>query len=87
MVFYTNRYSHTSLGQLQLFTMSAFGGSYMIHTLNVASYLKILHQVPALGVLWVWAVWKLPLGQAVLSLLVVAGFSWYMSLDFFTLKV
>lgn len=87
VVFYTNRYCHTPLGQLQLFAMSAIGGSYMVYTVNFASYTKILHQMPALGVLWVWAVWMLPLGKAVLSLLIVAAFSWYNGLDFFTISV
>lgn len=87
VIFFTNRYAETYLGQAQLFLMSTLGGSYLINIINTASYVKVMQQAPPLGVLWMWAVVKLDLMPAVLSLAAVAGWCWYADMDFYTLKV
>ncbi|EGG04099.1 uncharacterized protein MELLADRAFT_108727 [Melampsora larici-populina 98AG31] len=64
-----------------LFGLSAIGGSYMVFVMNKYSYLLVMKQTPALGTLWIYSVVRMDLIDAVISLVIVAGWCWVKKLS------
>jgi len=83
LIHYTLHYHHHLLATLLLFGLSAIGGSYMIYIMNKLSYLLVMRRVPSLGALWIFAVVRLHLSHALLSLLLVALWVWIMDLSLY----
>ncbi|KNZ47096.1 hypothetical protein VP01_668g6 [Puccinia sorghi] len=83
LLHYTLHYHHHLLATLLLFGLSAIGGSYMIYIMNKLSYLLVMRRVPPLGALWIFAVVRLHLSHALLSLLLVALWVWIMDLSLY----
>lgn len=80
LIHYTlHRPSHL-FTRLLFFSLSTLGGSWMVWLINRESYIYIIGRCPALGTLWVYAVVRMDLLDAVISLLLVGGFTWYKNL-------
>ncbi|OAV94837.1 hypothetical protein PTTG_00754 [Puccinia triticina 1-1 BBBD Race 1] len=83
LIHYTLHYHEQVLANLLLFGLSTIGGSYMVYIMNRLSYLLVMRRVPPLGALWIYAVVRMHLSHAVLSLLLVALWAWVMNLSIY----
>ncbi|KAG0147659.1 hypothetical protein CROQUDRAFT_61480 [Cronartium quercuum f. sp. fusiforme G11] len=81
LIHFTLHHSSHLFTRLTLFSLSAIGGSYMVHIMNKFSYLLVMKQTPALGTLWIYSVVRMELREAVISLCIVAGWCWYNKLS------
>ncbi|KAA1078908.1 hypothetical protein PGTUg99_019632 [Puccinia graminis f. sp. tritici] len=83
LIHYSLHYHEQVLANLLLFGLSTVGGSYMVYIMNRLSYLLVMRRVPPLGALWIYAVVRMHLSHAVLSLILVALWAWIMNLSFY----
>ncbi|KAA1132757.1 hypothetical protein PGTUg99_005613 [Puccinia graminis f. sp. tritici] len=83
LIHYSLHYHEQVLANLLLFGLSTIGGSYMVYIMNRLSYLLVMRRVPPLGALWIYAVVRMHLSHAVLSLILVALWAWIMNLSFY----
>ncbi|WAQ81294.1 hypothetical protein PtA15_1A634 [Puccinia triticina] len=83
LIHYTLHSHEQVLANLLLFGLSTIGGSYMVYIMNRLSYLLVMRRVPPLGALWIYAVVRMHLSHAVLSLLLVALWAWVMKLSIY----
>lgn len=77
LIHYTLRHPSHWMTRILFLLFSGVGGSVMIRLVNKDSYLKIMRRCPALGTLWVYAIVRMELLDAVLSLLAVGAYCWY----------
>ncbi|BEJ16297.1 hypothetical protein CspHIS471_0509020 [Cutaneotrichosporon sp. HIS471] len=78
LVFYTNRHIGTSKLCLFLTTAASIAASMrVIWLINRASYLMVMEQGPACGTIWIATIVMLPLGRALLALVVWYGYVRY----------
>lgn len=83
VIHYSVHHSEELVAKLLLFSLSTIGGSYMVYVMNRLSYLLVMKRVPPLGALWIFAVVRMHLSHAVVSLLLVALWCWVMDLSIY----
>lgn len=63
--------------QFLLLILCLGSGTELVHLTSTSSYLKVMRQAPAIGVLWVWSVVGMDLSWAVVGLIGVGlGVTW-----------
>lgn len=63
--------------QVLFMVAAAAAGSYLLHIGNTYDYYAVMKQAPPIGTLWIWSVYELGLGFALVSLAVNAGYAWW----------
>ncbi|MCJ1379971.1 hypothetical protein MMC17_003074 [Xylographa soralifera] len=63
--------------QVMFLGLSVAAGCYVIYSSNVESYFAVMKRAPPLGTLWVWSVIEMRLELALLSVVAVVGYFWW----------
>ncbi|KAJ3573886.1 hypothetical protein NP233_g2138 [Leucocoprinus birnbaumii] len=78
--FYTLRYKSHRRVQFVLFAISIISGCRLIYQINHSNWLINMKQCPPLATVWIFTIFMVDLGPAVLSLLTVGSFVWWKEL-------
>ncbi|ODN80606.1 hypothetical protein L202_02796 [Cryptococcus amylolentus CBS 6039] len=76
LVFYTNRHAGHFSTNSALMAASILSGCRLIWLVNKASWSVVTAQAPSMGTLWILTIIQLPLGRAVMCLVIVGGWIW-----------
>ncbi|KAF8138573.1 hypothetical protein EV363DRAFT_1314286 [Boletus edulis] len=76
-MFYTIRHKNSTITQLGLLLLSFGVGPRMIWLVNRGSWLKNMAQCPQFATIWLYTVIQLKLSFALLSLVLIGGWSWW----------
>ncbi|KAG6378817.1 hypothetical protein JVT61DRAFT_13096 [Boletus reticuloceps] len=71
------RYKNNTITQLGLLLLSFGVGPRMIWLVNHGSWLKNMAQCPQFATIWLYTVIQLKLSFALLSLVLIGGWSWW----------
>ncbi|KAK0206498.1 hypothetical protein DFS33DRAFT_1255526 [Desarmillaria ectypa] len=81
-IFYTTRYKSHRAMQLAFFVIANIVGPRMVYLLSRGSWLVNMKQCPPLATIWVYTIFQLNLGPAVVNLAIVVAFVWWKGLKF-----
>ncbi|KAG7449271.1 uncharacterized protein BT62DRAFT_888232 [Guyanagaster necrorhizus] len=81
-IFYTTRYKAHRTMQFGFFIIAGVVGPRMVYLLSRGSWLVNMKQCPPLATIWVYTIFQLDLGPAVLNLIGVAAYVWWKGLKF-----
>ncbi|KAI0773844.1 hypothetical protein C8Q74DRAFT_1368392 [Fomes fomentarius] len=79
-IFYSNRYKQDRRVQSALFCLSLGAGARLAWLMNRGNWLVVMRQSPPLATAWIYAVVQLNLLPAIVSLAIVAAYSWHKGL-------
>ncbi|GHJ84014.1 hypothetical protein NliqN6_0416 [Naganishia liquefaciens] len=83
LTFYANRYEKHWITNPLLMTTSILAGSRLVWLMNKANWRMVTEQAPPVGALWVFAIVQMPVGRAVITLLVVLLWGWHSKMRLF----
>ncbi|KAK0486908.1 hypothetical protein EDD18DRAFT_1192310 [Armillaria luteobubalina] len=81
-IFYTTRYKSHRTMQFTFFVIANVVGPRMVYLLSRGSWLVNMKQCPPLATIWVYTIFQLDLGPAVLNLTFVVAYVWWKELKF-----
>ncbi|KAK0468306.1 uncharacterized protein EV420DRAFT_1503711 [Desarmillaria tabescens] len=81
-IFYTTRYKSHRTMQFIFFVIANVVGPRMVYLLSRGSWLVNMKQCPPLATIWVYTIFQLNLGPAVLNLVIVVAYVWGKGLKF-----
>ncbi|KAK0230832.1 hypothetical protein IW262DRAFT_1340754 [Armillaria fumosa] len=81
-IFYTTRYKSHRTMQFIFFVIANVVGPRMVYLLSRGSWLVNMKQCPPLATIWVYTIFQLDLGPAVLNLALVVAYVWWKGLKF-----
>ncbi|SJL01939.1 uncharacterized protein ARMOST_05263 [Armillaria ostoyae] len=81
-IFYTTRYKSHRTMQFIFFVIANVVGPRMVYLLSRGSWLVNMKQCPPLATIWVYTIFQLDLGPAVLNLAFVVAYVWWKGLKF-----
>ncbi|PBK72621.1 hypothetical protein ARMSODRAFT_953016 [Armillaria solidipes] len=81
-IFYTTRYKSHRTMQFIFFVIANVVGPRMVYLLSRGSWLVNMKQCPPLATIWVYTIFQLDLGPAVLNLAFVVAYVWWKELKF-----
>jgi len=82
-VYYTNKHKRNRNTKFLFFIVSFAAGPRLIWVVNRAAWGVVMQQSPPLAVLWIYAIYQMDLGPAVLSLILVGTWFLQSGLKFF----
>ncbi|KZT12712.1 uncharacterized protein LAESUDRAFT_808266 [Laetiporus sulphureus 93-53] len=75
-VFYTNRYKRRREMQFCFFLVTLILGPRLIWLINMANWRTVMKQCPPAATLWIYAVLQMELAPSVISLVLIALWTW-----------